>query len=84
MVLRRSLGEHGRRFRLRLISWVIVERVKVGKPTLVGAATGLVAGLVVITPAAGFVELGLRSSWAHRFPHLLLRDFLLQGQDRLR
>lgn len=39
-----------------LISWVIVERVKVGKPTLVGAATGLVAGLVVITPAAGFVE----------------------------
>ena len=39
-----------------LISWVIVERVKVGKPTLVGAATGLVSGLVVITPAAGFVE----------------------------
>ena len=39
-----------------LISWMIVERVKVGKPTLVGAATGLVAGLVVITPAAGFVE----------------------------
>ena len=39
-----------------LVSWAIVERVKVGKPTLVGAATGLVAGLVVITPAAGFVE----------------------------
>ena len=39
-----------------LVSWIIVERVKVGKPTLVGAATGLVAGLVVITPAAGFVE----------------------------
>ena len=39
-----------------LVSWLIVERVKVGKPTLVGAATGLVAGLVVITPAAGFVE----------------------------
>ena len=39
-----------------LISWMIVERMKVGKPTLVGAATGLVAGLVVITPAAGFVE----------------------------
>ena len=39
-----------------LVSWMIVERVKVGKPTLVGAATGLVAGLVVITPAAGFVE----------------------------
>ncbi len=39
-----------------LLSWMIVERIKVGKPTLVGAATGLVAGLVVITPAAGFVE----------------------------
>ena len=39
-----------------LVSLMIVERVKVGKPTLVGAATGLVAGLVVITPAAGFVE----------------------------
>lgn len=39
-----------------LVSWMIVERVKVGKPTLVGVATGLVAGLVVITPAAGFVE----------------------------
>lgn len=39
-----------------LLSWLIVERIRVGKPTLVGAATGLVAGLVVITPAAGFVE----------------------------
>ena len=39
-----------------LASWLIIERVRVGKPTLVGAATGLVAGLVVITPAAGFVE----------------------------
>lgn len=39
-----------------MISWMIVETIKTGKPTLVGAATGLVAGLVVITPAAGFVE----------------------------
>lgn len=39
-----------------MLSWIIIERAKVGKPTLVGAATGLVAGLVVITPAAGFVE----------------------------
>ena len=39
-----------------LASWMVVERIKTGKPTLVGAATGLVAGLVVITPAAGFVE----------------------------
>lgn len=39
-----------------MISWMIVEAARTGKPTLVGAATGLVAGLVVITPAAGFVE----------------------------
>lgn len=39
-----------------LVSWLVVDRIKTGKPTLVGAATGLVAGLVVITPAAGFVE----------------------------
>lgn len=39
-----------------LLSWMVVERIKTGKPTLVGAVTGLVAGLVVITPAAGFVE----------------------------
>ena len=35
---------------------MLVERVRMGKTTLVGAAPGLVAGLVVITPAAGFVE----------------------------
>ncbi len=39
-----------------IISWMIVERITVKKPTLIGACTGLVAGLVVITPAAGFVE----------------------------
>lgn len=39
-----------------VLSWLIAERVHVGKCTLVGAATGLVAGLVAITPAAGFVE----------------------------
>ncbi len=37
-------------------SWMVTERIAVGKPTLVGACTGLVAGLVGITPAAGFVE----------------------------
>ncbi len=39
-----------------IISWMVVERILVKKPTLIGACTGLVAGLVVITPAAGFVE----------------------------
>ncbi len=35
---------------------MIVERLRSGKATLVGACTGIVAGLVVITPAAGFVD----------------------------
>lgn len=36
-------------------AWVIAEWVKQKKPTALGVASGLVAGLVVITPAAGFV-----------------------------
>jgi len=37
-------------------SWVITEWLKVGKPTTLGAASGAVAGLVAITPCAGFVR----------------------------
>jgi Amt family ammonium transporter len=38
-----------------LLTWCLIEWFKDGKPTAVGAATGAVAGLVGITPAAGFV-----------------------------
>ncbi|BDZ69370.1 ammonium transporter [Methanobacterium ferruginis] len=38
-----------------MISWVIIDYLKTGKPTVLGAITGAVAGLVAITPAAGFV-----------------------------
>ena len=37
------------------LAWAVVEWMKQGKPTALGVASGLVAGLVVITPAAGFV-----------------------------
>jgi ammonium transporter, Amt family len=37
------------------LAWVIVERVRDGHATNLGAASGIVAGLVAITPAAGFV-----------------------------
>lgn len=40
-----------------LLTWCLIEWFKDGKPTAVGAATGAVAGLVGITPAAGFVYL---------------------------
>ena len=36
------------------VSWALVEKLHHGKPSLLGAATGAVAGLVAITPAAGF------------------------------
>jgi len=38
------------------LSWVIAEWLDHGKPTTLGAASGAVAGLVAITPAAGFVN----------------------------
>jgi Amt family ammonium transporter len=38
-----------------LIGWLVPERIRHGKATAVGGATGAVAGLVAITPAAGFV-----------------------------
>jgi Amt family ammonium transporter len=37
------------------LGWMLVEWIKAGKPSALGAASGVVAGLVVITPAAGFV-----------------------------
>ncbi|SLM28337.1 ammonium transport protein (Amt family) [Desulfamplus magnetovallimortis] len=39
------------------ISWMAVEWVRTQRPTLLGIASGVVAGLVAITPAAGFVNL---------------------------
>ncbi|MDP9087077.1 MAG: ammonium transporter [Pseudomonadota bacterium] len=36
------------------VSWALVERVTHGKPSMLGAASGAVAGLVAITPASGF------------------------------
>ena len=38
-----------------LIGWLIVEKLKGGHATSLGMASGVVAGLVAITPAAGFV-----------------------------
>lgn len=40
-----------------LLSWMLCDIIKTGKPTLIGACTGIVAGLVGITPGAGFVPI---------------------------
>src|SRR6478736_282627 len=39
-----------------MLSWLAVERLRTGHATTLGAASGLVAGLVAITPCAGFVN----------------------------
>jgi Amt family ammonium transporter len=38
-----------------MIAWLIIEKIKAGHATTLGAASGAVAGLVAITPCAGFV-----------------------------
>jgi Amt family ammonium transporter len=38
-----------------MLGWLIVERLRSGRATTIGAASGAVAGLVAITPCAGFV-----------------------------
>jgi Amt family ammonium transporter len=38
-----------------MLGWLVVERIRTGHATTLGAASGLVAGLVAITPCAGFV-----------------------------
>lgn len=50
-----------------MLSWMLIDMIKEGKPTVVGAATGAVLGLVAITPGAGFVPI-----WAAIFIGLLV------------
>lgn len=40
------------------VSWVLVEQFRHGRPSLLGAVTGALAGLVAITPACGFASPG--------------------------
>jgi Amt family ammonium transporter len=41
---------------LAMLGWLLVEKIRDGKPTSLGAASGIVAGLVAITPAAASVD----------------------------
>lgn len=41
---------------LGMLGWLAVERIRDGRPTTFGAASGVVAGLVAITPACGYVN----------------------------
>jgi Amt family ammonium transporter len=65
-----------------MISWIVIDYFKTGKPTLLGAISGAVAGLVAITPAAGFVTIqaavliGLVTSVVSYFAISLLKSKL--------
>lgn len=39
-----------------VVTWMIIDRIRNKRPTVVGACTGAIAGLVAITPAAGTVD----------------------------
>jgi Amt family ammonium transporter len=39
-----------------VLGWLLIEQLKFGKPTTLGAASGAVAGLVAVTPACGYVS----------------------------
>jgi len=56
------------------LSWAVVEWFYKGKPTTLGAASGAVAGLATITPAAGFVE-----PWAALLVGLMAGIFCYSG-----
>jgi Amt family ammonium transporter len=39
-----------------MLTWILMDKLQTGKPTLLGALSGAVAGLAAITPAAGYVN----------------------------
>jgi Amt family ammonium transporter len=39
-----------------LLSWMLIEKITRGKPTMLGAATGAIVGLASVTPASGYVS----------------------------
>jgi Amt family ammonium transporter len=70
------------------LTWLAIERFSVGKPTSVGFATGAIAGLATVTPAAGFISpvsaivLGIVAA-ALCYPMIQLVKFKLQVDDSL-
>ena len=65
-------------------AWALMEQIRQGSPTTLGVASGAVAGLVAITPAAGFVEPHRRRHHRHRRRGDLLPGSAAQVQVQLR
>jgi len=64
-----------------LMGWMITEVISGGKPTALGICSGIVAGLVAITPAAGFV--GSMSSIVFGLAAGAICFFAIQLKDKL-
>ncbi len=62
-----------------MISWMIIDKIVSKKPTALGAATGLIVGLVAITPGAGFVPV-----WASLIIGLLVSPICWFGISKLK
>ena len=65
-----------------LIAWIMIDAAKSKKPTLIGACSGAIAGLVGITPAAGFVSIwaalliGMSSAFVCYFGIVLVKKII--------
>ncbi len=70
------------------LMWLVIERVAVGKATSIGFATGAIAGLATVTPAAGFISPGAAIVFGAVaasvcYPMIQLVKFRLQIDDSL-
>ncbi len=70
------------------LGWLVIERIAVGKATSIGFATGAIAGLATVTPAAGFISPGAAmlfglAAAAVCYPMIQLVKFRFQIDDSL-
>jgi Amt family ammonium transporter len=63
-----------------LLGWLLAEKQKFGKPSALGAASGCVAGLVAITPGAGYITPGWASLVGFLAGFVCFRAVCLKGK----
>ena len=67
-----------------MVAWMLVELAKTGKASTIGMASGVVAALVAITPAAGFMgSMAAQYGWVARRHVNRVLTFVLDGKARL-
>ena len=66
-----------------LLVWTLLDKMAYGKPSVIGAVNGMIAGLVAITPAAGLRERLGRDHHRHRRRHHPVDEHELAAEDQL-